>query len=187
MRAFLAFPIPDSVRNMLAGEMDRLRRNLPPARWVRPENLHVTVKFLGQVDRTRLEKLNQGLAERLEELPPVEIGFGGAGFFPSASQARVVWIGGRAAGIREVVEEVESIAAMQDFRRENDEWRLHLTIARLERPWPRFATEELLSWGEDLALPRFVCHELVCFSSRLQAGGSVYTPVQKIALGGERE
>lgn len=184
IRAFLAFEIPESVRNMLAGEVDRLRRSLPPARWIRPENLHLTVKFLGQVERPRLKKLTLGLAERLEELPPVEFQLGGAGFFPSASQARVAWVGGRARGMEAVVEEVESIAAMQGFARERSEWRLHLTIARLDRPWPRFAADDFVSWGEDLTLPRFAGAQLVCFESRLQRGGSVYTPLVRIPLGG---
>ncbi len=184
IRTFLAFEIPESVRNMLAGEVDRLRRNLPPARWIRPENLHLTVKFLGQVERPRLKRLNLGLAERLEELSPVEFQLGGAGFFPSASQARVAWVGGRARGIEAVVEEVESIAAMQGFAPERSEWRLHLTVARLDRPWPRYAAEEFVSWGEDLSLPRFKGTRLVCFESRLQRGGSVYTALQRIPLGG---
>lgn len=184
IRAFLAFEIPESVRNVLAGEVDRLRRSLPPARWIGPENLHLTVKFLGQVERPRLDKLNLGLVERLEELSPVEFQLGGAGFFPSPSQARVVWVGGRAKGIEAVVQEVESVAAMQGFRQERDEWRIHLTIARLDRPWPRYAAEELISWGEDLSLPRFTGAQLVCFESRLLRTGSVYTPLKRIPLGG---
>ncbi len=187
VRAFLAFEIPDTVRNVLIGEIDRIRRNLPPARWVRPENLHLTVKFLGNVGRDRLDRLNRGLAERLEELEPVEFRLEGAGFFPSASQARVAWVGGRARGIEDVVAEVESLAAMQGFPRERGEWRLHLTVARLDTAWPRYAAEELLAWGEDLALPRCECRELVCFQSRLKSGGPVYTPLKRIRLGGHAE
>ena len=188
IRAFLAFEIPEAVRHALVGEIDRLRRALPPARWIRPENLHVTVKFLGNVEPARLKRLNQGLAERLEELEPVAFRLGGAGFFPSASQARVAWVGGRADGVEDVVAEVEAVAAMLGFPRERNEWRLHLTVARLDSAWPRYAAEELLAWGEDLALPRFECRELVCFRSRLQSGGPVYTPLERIRLGcrGER-
>jgi len=187
IRAFLAFGIPDTVRHTLVGEIDRLRRNLPPARWIRPENLHLTVKFLGNVEPDRLRTLNRGLAERLEELEPVAFRLGGAGFFPSASQARVAWVGGRAEGVEDVVAEIEAVAAMVGFPRERGEWRLHLTVARLDSPWPRYAAEEFLAWGDDLSLARFECRELVCFRSRLQSGGPVYTPLERIRLGGRGE
>ncbi len=184
VRAFLAFDLPQDVKHVLIGEMDRLRRRLPPARWVRPEGLHVTVKFLGEVPVPRLERLERGLAERLGELAPVEIRLAGAGFFPSPSQARVAWVGGEAPGARAVVEEVESIAGMLGFPRERRAWHLHVTLARLDTPWPRYAAEELLAWGEDLALPGFLCRELVCFESHLRPGGAVYTPRRRVPLGG---
>jgi 2'-5' RNA ligase len=149
---------------------------------VRPEGQHLTLKFLGEVARERLGGLVRDLAPELQLLPRVEVQLAGAGFFPSATRPRVAWIGGRADGATAVAELIEATAERHGFARERRRWALHLTQARLRRPWPSDAVERYLEWGSRLDLEAFTATEVVLFSSDLQPTGAVYTALERMPL-----
>jgi 2'-5' RNA ligase len=81
-----------------------------------------------------------------------------------------------------VVEAVEAAARAVELPRERRPWSLHLTQARLNRPWPPDAVDRFLQWGEMLQLPSFSCREVVLFESTLQPGGAVYTALERMSL-----
>ncbi len=182
VRAFLAFEVPENLKAELAEQQGRLRRELPRARWTRPQGQHLTLKFLGEVAPTVLAKLTADLAPRLQGLGPVAVRLHGTGFFPSPQRPRVSWVGGSAEGAEPVVAAVEDAAASVGFARERRSWSLHLTQARLDAPWPRSAVTRFLEWGDGLNLGPFTCRELVLFQSRLQPGGAVYTALERLPL-----
>ena len=184
IRAFLAFEIPPTVKQQLERSMTRLRRQLPPARWVRPEGLHLTVKFLGESEPERLDGLVRALDPELAALSPVTFTLGGTGFFPSAARARVAWIGGTDANMDRVVSAVERAAVRGGWPPERRRWSLHLTLARLGAPWPRQAATRFLQWGESLAFEPFQCPALILFSSVLRPSGAVYSRLAALSLGG---
>jgi 2'-5' RNA ligase len=183
VRAFVAFEMPDRVREMIRRERRHLEAELPRARWTRPEGQHLTLKFLGEATTDRLARLTTEMIARAADLPAVAIGLRGAGFFPSARRPRVAWIGGEADGGAAVAAAVESAAQASGFGREERGWSLHLTQARLERGWPRSAVETYLEWGRGLALDVFTCREIVLYQSELRPGGAVYTSLERIPLG----
>jgi 2'-5' RNA ligase len=182
VRAFLAFEIPEPVKDEIASSRELLRSRLPRARWVRPASQHLTVKFLGEVERARITALASDLGPALDGLGRVEVSFAGTGFFPSKRRPRVAWIGGSATGVEPVVAVVERVAEAHGFARERRSWALHLTQARLNRAWPQDAVDRFLEWGEDLRPPPFGCTELVLFESRLGQGGAVYTALERFPL-----
>ncbi len=182
LRAFLALEIPEEVRDALAAQQQRLRRELPPARWVRPDKQHLTIRFLGDATEDVLGALAAELAPALAELPGVEVELGGSGFFPTPKRPRVAWIGGRANGVEEVVDAVERAVVGHGFAAERKPWRLHLTQARLRSAWPRQAVDRFLQWGRELALPRFSRRRVVLYSSTLTPSGAVYTPLVELPL-----
>jgi 2'-5' RNA ligase len=182
VRAFLALEIPEETKRRLAEAQGHLRRDLPRARWTRPEGQHLTLKFLGEVSPSVLATLTADLAPRLEGLEPVVVRFRGAGFFPSPQRPRVAWVGGSAEGAEPVVAAVEDAAASAGFDRERRPWSLHLTQARLKASWPRSAVSRFLQWGDALDLGPFSCREVVLFQSQLQAAGAVYTALERMPL-----
>jgi 2'-5' RNA ligase len=187
IRAFLALEIPSSLKQHLTEQQQELRQRLPSARWVRPQGLHLTVKFLGDASREVLGELTGQLQPRLEALRPVTVSLEGSGFFPSPRRPRVAWIGGQAHNIEPVVEAVESVAKECGFAREKRRWSLHLTMARLRKPWPPPAVESFLEWGRSLRLDPFTCTEVVLFSSTLKPDGAVYTALDRMGLAGLAE
>jgi 2'-5' RNA ligase len=182
IRAFLAFEMPMHCRQEIAEQMSRLRAALPPARWVRSEGVHLTLKFLGDSDPKVLQALTADLAPAIAELQPVAVELGGAGFFPNRSRPRVAWLGGTASGVEPVVVAIEKVARRHGYSRERRAWSLHLTLARLRKPWPPEAADRFLEWGDGVRLARFQCCEVILFSSALKPTGAVYTVLDRVPL-----
>ncbi len=184
IRSFVALEVPLAVKEALAAELGVLRSDLPRASWVRPEAMHLTLKFLGEQPRDLLGGLVERLRSRLSERSPIGVRLAGAGVFPNPVRPRVAWVGGTAGGAAECAADVDRASASLGLPRERRAWALHLTVARLRSPWPRPAVERFLDWGASFSLPPFTCAEAVLFASRLTPQGAVYTPLDRIPLGG---
>lgn len=182
IRAFLALEVPEVVKARLAEARERVIPDLPAARWTRPKGWHLTLKFLGETDRTVLDALSVDLAPRLRGLAKVTADLSGGGFFPSPSHPRVAWIGGSSDGAGVVAEAVEAAALRAGFPGERRRWAIHLTMARLKSRWSREAVGRYLAWADDLEAESFDCAEVVLFSSRLEPGGAVYTALERFSL-----
>jgi len=184
VRAFFAFEIPREVRGRLGEELEALRPQLEPARWVRLAGLHLTLKFLGESALEDLETLANTLAPRLKALKPVEVRFSGSGFFPNERRPRVAWVGGEAPGAASVASEIDAAAVAAGWERERRAFSLHLTMARLRRSWGPESVESWLEWGRGYSAPAFRCEDVVLFESNLEPAGAAYTPLRKLPLRG---
>lgn len=182
MRVFVALEIPDQVRTALAQSLDGIRGELPRARWTRPAGWHLTVKFLGDVDRPTLERVTAELGAAAVACPSVEVQLSSSGFFPKPARPRVAWVGGEAPNAPRVADAVEHATCSTGFKREPRPWSLHVTVARLRSPWPRSAVSAFLDWGQRLELPAFECREVVLFQSDLRPDGAVYTALERFPL-----
>ena len=183
VRAFIAVELPDEVRESIGRTTARLRDELPRARWVRPATLHLTVKFLGELPLSRLTALGDDAAACVSDRGIADVRLAGGGFFPNARRPRVAWIGGEAAALEPVADALQRVAARHGVERERRPWSPHLTVARLRDRWPPPAVERFVAEVETLGAFDFRCRELVVFSSRLEPGGAVHTPVRRLSLG----
>jgi len=179
---FVAIELSTSVRQKLAEHLNRLRDSVPDARasWVREENLHLTVKFLGNTPLTRVEALTTATERAASTCEPLEIVVGGCGVFPTRGQPRVLWIGiedqvGRLALLHRALED-ECAAA--DFPREERPFRPHLTLARIRRP---HSSRQLAAMHEEIGFESrpVRCSELLVIRSELRSEGSRYTTVSR--------
>ena len=182
MRLFIAVELPESVRDGLRLGLGRLRRDQPAARWVRPEGLHLTLKFIGEKPPSLAEQLRATLPPALAVCAPVRVALQGGGFFPDAKRPRVAWVGGEAPGMAEWAVAIDRCAAAIGLPPEARPFSLHLTLARLERPWVPSACEHFISEVRRWSLPVFEASELVVFQSELRPSGAVYTPLHRIAV-----
>jgi len=183
VRLFFAVKIPEEVRRSIAAGLAELRRRLPAARWVRPEGLHITLKFLGEQPETLVEPLYREATQALVGVRPVTVALAGGGFFPSPKRPRVAWLGGRADGLEEWAEALERCACRHGVKEEERRWAVHLTLARLERPWPPSQVERFVQTVGEWRLAPFAAREVVLFASQLAPGGARYTPVRRIGVG----
>lgn len=137
-RLFIAIELPANVRKKLTDHIDRLRASVPgaSASWSREENLHLTLKFLGDTPVAKAEALSQTAARAASAVHPFEILVRGCGAFPPRGQPRVLWVGiedpsGQLGRLQTALEE-ECVGA--GFAREQRPFHPHLTIARLRKP-----------------------------------------------------
>ncbi|HVR70431.1 MAG TPA: RNA 2',3'-cyclic phosphodiesterase [Vicinamibacteria bacterium] len=177
IRSFVALELDAGVRERLGGLIERLGRNRPGIRWVRPESLHVTVRFLGYADPTALVRLQGPLSEIAARCPPADAPLRGLGLFPPRGRPRVLWLGievpPRIAVLRE---ECEAAAAAAGFPPEPRPFRPHLTLGRWSAPAPRPRLPPA-----DLGRARL--ERLVLFRSEMRRAGSLYTPLAAFDLG----
>ncbi len=181
-RAFIAIEIPEDVVGAIVEGRRELERSLPPARWVRPERMHLTLTFLGGLPLLALEALARALRRELGGVSVPRIVLGGSGFFPNARRARVAWIGGESSDINGVLEALDRAALEVGLAGESQSWSLHLTQARLKRPWPAESVQAFTRWGDALVLEPFDVTDIVVFTSQLQPAGPVYTVFERIRL-----
>ncbi|HLE60728.1 MAG TPA: RNA 2',3'-cyclic phosphodiesterase [Thermoanaerobaculaceae bacterium] len=183
MRLFIAVDLPEGVREVLRSGLGPLKRDQPPARWVRPEGMHITLKFLGEQEPELVEGLDGAVPGPLSSLSPVTVRLGGGGYFPHDRRPRVAWVGGQAAGLDAWARVMEDASASLGVAREARAFSLHLTLARLEQPWGVQAVEHFLVQVGKWRFPEFVAREAVLFQSELQPSGAVYTPLRRWPVG----
>jgi 2'-5' RNA ligase len=182
MRTFLALPVPADIVAYLREVIGRLQRRTEGVRWVKDEGIHITVKFLGEIEEPMVERMREALMPMGSALRPFRARLGGLDAFPSPAHARVIVV-----KLKEGVEqsqaifgEVEERLAAIDVEREKRRLVPHLTLGRrrLPKPFPN---------GDPMPIEEkeFIVEGLVLYKSTLTPGGAIYAPMWKIKLGGE--
>jgi 2'-5' RNA ligase len=129
MRLFIALDIDDAIRERLARFVEGVQGFAPDARWVKPESLHVTLKFIGEQPDTAVEEIKQALSGISSGA--AEIDFRGYGFFPTAKSARVFWVGMEAGPqLGQLAAAIDDKMASLKIAREERAFSPHLTLAR---------------------------------------------------------
>jgi len=180
IRVFCAVELPAEVREAAAAHAARLRRELPEARasWARPESLHVTLKFIGEVEAARVRDLSRAAAAAVEGFEPFGLSVEEAGTFPPRGAARVLWLGLRdeSGGLARLQRRLEAECEAAGFPAESRAFKPHLTLARLRQPKGAHELSEAhrrLAFGPHA----FKVSELIVMRSELGPGGSRYTPL----------
>jgi 2'-5' RNA ligase len=186
VRSFVAVPLPEDVRAEIVSVAGALARELPrDVRWSRkPENLHVTIKFLGQVAEERLDDLGAALDQALGPLPRFEVDVRGMGAFPSERQASVIWVGLDDArrDLAAVAAAVEGVAERFGVPREQRPFRAHVTVGRCKGRRGVDARAALRPCS-DRAFGSVDVREVHLYESRLGGEGSTYLLRWRAGLG----
>jgi len=133
VRLFVALETPLAVRENLVA-LRELCGGAPGARWVRAENLHVTLKFIGEMPETKLDALRKEL-QGVRSESPVALDFRGLGFFPNEKHPRVFWAGMEAsANLNTLAADIDNATEKLGIPREQRAFSPHLTLARFESP-----------------------------------------------------
>ena len=186
MRTFIAIPLDEQAHNQLSALQSKLRRSDADVKWVDASNIHLTLKFLGEIDDTQAENVKLYLSEIAKTHRPFTIHLQGIGAFPRIAYPRVVW-----AGIDEGAGECQELARATDeamarlgFEKENRPFSPHLTLGRVRSPRNRSRLIALLEKEKNFASRGKVSVEkIILFQSTLTPKGSIYTPVKEFPLG----
>ena len=194
MRIFIALDIDESIRERIARFVEGVHRFAPDARWVRPESVHVTLKFIGEKSDQTVGEIKQALA--MVKSSPVEIQFRGYGFFPTAKAPRVFWIGIEPGPqLAFLAGTVDDRMASIGIPKEEHVFSPHLTLARRgggsgsprlrKEDVPNRSFQRLQEKLSAMPTPEFgtmTARELFLYQSQLSQAGSRYTKLSAFAL-----
>ncbi len=186
IRAFLAIELSSSIREKISSLQQELKKTLPPINWVRPESIHLTLKFLGYVEPSRISQLLLAL----ERIGTTQHGFSievqGVGVFPHVKHPRILWVGvtDKTHALQELVLEIEATLEPLGFTPEEKPYHPHLTLARIKRDNTRVGAA-LLESGvleREPHLGILTVDRLTLFQSDLDSTGATYTPLGAVLL-----
>jgi len=177
VRLFVALEIPTTARNSLAALMASLRAIAREPRWVRAENLHITLKFLGEVAEDKLAPVQTALGG-IRSHQAVTAAFRGLGFFPNEKDPRVFWAGIEASSnLKTLAADIEGAMEKCGIAREKREFSPHLTLARLERSLPE-ALRKAIAENAQREFGSLRTGEFHLMQSKLKPSGAEYTTLR---------
>lgn len=176
-RAFVAVPIPDAVAVFLQQVQARLHFPGRNIRWVATENIHLTLKFLGDIDPSRVPAVAAQMDAAAGMTPSFSLKAGGVGVFPNLRHARVLWVGltGDLQRLKAIQATLESALESLGFGRESRDFHAHLTIGRTRQRIDAKKIGASLEPLKDAASDSFRVDRLVLFKSVLKPAGAEYT------------
>lgn len=184
IRAFIACDIPEALLKEISNIQDKLKGLDADVNWTKISGIHITLKFLGDIEEGSIDKIASVLLEAVKGQSPFEIKIQGGGSFPNLKNPRVVWLG--------VVDEAKRLSNIQQaldsglkaigFEPEEREFRPHLTLGRVKG----FKGKEQLSLAvsdlKDIEIGSFTVDRVMLYKSELRPIGAVYTKLREIKL-----
>lgn len=186
-RTFVAVPVTQAVRKRAGDLITRLETAGVRVKWVPPENMHITLKFLGEQTDDAVALICKSVLAAARDVLPFEIQCCGAGAFPSLQRPRTLWLGVREgeAALLELQERVEAELAQHHFRREQRAYHAHLTLGRTRSGGAALAQlGEVLAKASDFDAGRASVEEVLVLGSFLERRGPRYEVLARAPLGG---
>lgn len=181
---FIAMELPDFVKDALAQLQAEIRKSGFTAKWTPPENIHLTLKFLGDTPVSATAAISAALSAATAGFSPITLWAGGLSVFPGAKRPRVLWtgIGGETDRLALLQQQVEEHLSAVGFEKEDRPYRAHLTLARFKHRVDSAALVSEMTRCGDFATDPFTADALYLIESRLTPKGPVYTRLQSHCL-----
>jgi RNA 2',3'-cyclic 3'-phosphodiesterase len=187
IRSFLAIELPATVQTKIGKIEEDLGSTSADVRWVSPGKIHLTLKFFGNIEESKIDSIITAIKGPINSAKPFHLSVRGTGAFPSLKNPRVIWIGLVDAGgiLAALQKEVESSLEKIGFEPEDRSFRPHLTLGRVKS---NRGKEELVKSVEkyrEEEIGTFQVEKTVLFKSDLTPTGPVYTRLREVNLGEE--
>jgi len=191
IRSFIAIKLPEELRL----ELDRLQTSLkvdkPRIKWVDPNGMHLTLKFLGNVPAAKIDAITHAMTESAAKISPFQLEVGRLGAFPSLKKVQVVWVGlgGELDRTRQLHKSLEAGLSRLGFAAEKRAFSPHLTLARVGND---ASSDERQRFGELIAAANFetdkviTVNSIVLMKSQLTSRGAIYTKISSAELRQDR-
>lgn len=171
MRLFVALTLPDAVRSSIVG----LANGLPGARWVAEDNLHLTLRFLGELDGAEAADVDVALTEL--RMPGFELTLAGVSHFGDGRKLRSLWVGAEAnPELTRLHDKIETAVVRTGLAPEGRKFKPHITLARFKQGPPVDKLQSYLTEHALFRLPAFPVTEFTLYSSFLGREGPIYRP-----------
>jgi len=190
IRTFIAIELPETVISHIRTVQDGIKSCKINAGWVSPSNIHLTLKFLGNISRGDTEKIACAMNEAVKEFfltqenQHISLSAKGIGVFPNIKKARVIWIGLRGDTFQLIgfQKSLDNHLEKSGFPKEERPFKAHLTLARIkDKIDPEKLAEAMKRFGEAES-DTFVADKIILFKSDLKPGGAVYTKLAETVI-----
>lgn len=189
IRTFIAVELEPAQRQALRDIQETLKQERASryVRWVAPESIHLTCKFLGAVDAQRMGELQTALVDACSGIPPFKLKIKGVGAFPNVRRPRVVWAGleGDTAVATQLAERIQDACAKLGFPREERPFSPHLTLGRIKREVSSADQQfvgEMVSQAQVGELGEISARQVSIMKSDLKPSGAIYTQLYAVEL-----
>jgi 2'-5' RNA ligase len=184
MRCFIAIPLPTDTHQELSKIQSQLKETEADVGWVRSDNIHLTLKFLGEVEETKIKTISQELKKLISKHTCFETMLGKLGTFPTLSNPRVIWIGvsKNEDKINKLQQNIEEILEPLGFAKETRFFHSHLTLGRVRS---KKNIQKLIEKIKILPFPQFkpiTVDRIILFQSILKPTGAEYTALNEFQL-----
>jgi 2'-5' RNA ligase len=187
IRSFIAIELPEAVGSLLGKVQQDLRALRLRAGWVRPQNIHLTLKFLGDIKTDDIDKIGPAMKAAAEEFEPFNLTIGGIGFFPGIKRPRVIWVGvgGQTRCLFALQRNLEDRLAAVDFPKEKRSFKGHLTLGRFRDAADPDTIRRVIQEYSDFGKVEFTVQRVVLLQSDLKPSGAVYSQLLQADLRNE--
>jgi len=184
IRTFIAFKLPENIISSIRKIQEDIKSYAFKVRWVNPENIHLTLKFLGNISATDIEKVSESIINTVNGHAPISLTVKGAGVFPCIKRPRVIWVGitGEIEKLAGIQKDIEENLEKLGFPREKRPFRGHLTLGRIKGKIDPKKLLDAMKKFERFESELFIADKVFLFKSDLNSTGSVYTEIKSISL-----
>ena len=176
VRAFLAIPLPRQLQESIHCIQTELQASIAEARWTRPENLHLTLHFFGEIDQETLEKLKVSVLSIKGCQRPFQVEVKGLGAFPNPYRPRVIWLGLKPRGqLEQLHRAIEPCLSQAGLTTDSRPYSPHLTIGRLRGD--KLDLTELFSSMQQKRIEPLTVDRYILYESRLRPEGAQHVPL----------
>lgn len=184
MRCFIAIDLSDKVLRNVTQLKERLSTRVSTVRWTRAEQIHLTLKFLGEVPDRDVPVVCEYAQEVASRFGPIDLKVAGVGCFPPRGGVRIVWAGmaDPSGELFRCYQALENAFADLGFNKEGRPFHPHLTIGRVNNPRESDEIRRILKSNEDFDAGSYTADELVVYQSVLKKTGPIYAPMARCPM-----
>ena len=183
IRTFIALELPEELKKSLGRLQSKFMERASAVKWVRPESIHLTLKFLGDINADRVAPVERALEKLAAGIEPFFFDVAGIGAFPNCRNPKVIWAGMQADDrLNMFLEELETALADMGFAREERPFAPHLTLGRLRDGRARKDVAGLIEQYGAERFGRFSADHIIFFKSELKPSGPVYREIKNFTL-----
>lgn len=187
IRSFLAFEMPSMIREIVSRTLKEMKKFPLDVRWVRPDNIHITLVFMGNIFQDDLMPIGDAVSKTCKRYGPFNVTLTGCGIFGSLRNPRVLWIGldGDLTRMSYFRNSLQKNLKPFGIKMEKRSFKPHLTLGRFRKGLSsNVPMDELLSKYENIMSPVCTVDELILFKSELRQGGAIYSKLESWPLTG---
>lgn len=183
VRAFIAIELPSIIAKSLEEIQDNLKDTANKITWVKPDNIHLTMKFLGNIETDKAHAIEKILKNIVSQISIGKLSVKGVGAFPTINNPRVIWVGVEDdKNLLNIYTQLEEGLAGLGFKKEERPFKPHLTLGRIKFLKDKKGLKERLEKFADIKLASFIVDSLILFKSELTPEGSLYTKLKEVKL-----